>query len=145
MIQSVCMYTFFILFKKQTLFIDRMKYEWVCKHVIVLDVCYTIKRPTMMCLAKKKSTHTKKIGCLPLCLRRTSSHVHQLRQPSCQGMFPGKQCRFHHPPWWDAANWGLLTRSAANQVNYGRSVWKWVNYVRNVTKMHKSWVKSVSF
>ena len=25
-----------------------------CEHVIVLDVCCTIKRPTRMCLAKKK-------------------------------------------------------------------------------------------
>ena len=25
-----------------------------CEHVIVLDVCCTIKRPTEMCLAKKK-------------------------------------------------------------------------------------------
>ena len=24
------------------------------EHVIVLDVCYTIKRPTTMCLAKQK-------------------------------------------------------------------------------------------
>ena len=28
-----------------------MRYEWLCEHVIVLDVCYTIKRPTTMCLA----------------------------------------------------------------------------------------------
>ena len=25
-----------------------------CEHVILLDVCCTIKRPTTMCLAKKK-------------------------------------------------------------------------------------------
>ena len=29
-----------------------MKYERVCGHVILLDVCYTIKRPTTMCFAK---------------------------------------------------------------------------------------------
>ena len=27
-----------------------MKYELVCEHVIILDVCKTIKRPTKMCL-----------------------------------------------------------------------------------------------
>ena len=29
-----------------------------CEHVIVLDVCFTIKRPTTMCLAKKKKKET---------------------------------------------------------------------------------------
>ena len=30
--------------KEEEGFINRFKYEWVCEHVIVLDVCYTIKR-----------------------------------------------------------------------------------------------------
>ena len=38
-----------------------------CEHVIVLDVCCTIKHPTTMCLAKKKKKKKKK--------KRNSSHV----------------------------------------------------------------------
>ena len=30
-----------------------------CEHVIVLDVCCTIKRPTTMCLAKKRKKKRK--------------------------------------------------------------------------------------
>jgi len=51
MIRSVYVCPFSSSFFK-TLFIARMKCERVCEHVIVLDVCYTIKRPTTMCLAK---------------------------------------------------------------------------------------------
>ena len=32
-----------------------------CEHVIVVDVCCTIKRPTTMCLAKKYNKKNKKI------------------------------------------------------------------------------------
>ena len=31
-----------------------------CEHVIVLDVCCTIKRPTTMCLAKNNNNKTNK-------------------------------------------------------------------------------------
>ena len=33
--------------KEEEGFINTLKYEWVCEHVIVLDVCYTIKRWSM--------------------------------------------------------------------------------------------------
>ena len=32
-----------------------------CEHVIVLDVCCTIKRPTTMCFAKKKKKKKKRL------------------------------------------------------------------------------------
>ena len=44
----------------------RMKYERVCEHVIVLDACYTIKRPTTMSLAKtrqNKETNKNQLFC----------------------------------------------------------------------------------
>ena len=37
-------------------FIFRVKYERKCERVIVLDACYTIKRPTTICLEKKKKS-----------------------------------------------------------------------------------------
>ena len=34
--------------------LSRMKYEWVCEHVVVLDACYTKKIPPNDVLVKKK-------------------------------------------------------------------------------------------
>ena len=34
--------------------LSRMKYEWVCEHVVVVDACYTKKYPPTMCLSKKE-------------------------------------------------------------------------------------------
>ena len=41
-------------------FLSRKKYEGVCERVIVLDACYTIKRPTTMCVAKKERKKKRK-------------------------------------------------------------------------------------